>query len=154
MRLVLLACSLLVSSGLEAGCTSIRLIDSSETSQRYFIEVDRPGAVYSVLQNVRSSSAQVRLLEIGTSGNPLGDTLDVWVQHFNGQGSFPRAAAQADLIIACYRERQPAFARERHVLPDSRGPIYVYMMRGGVLIVSDALISFYDVLLAAEKSRR
>ena len=94
----------------------------------------------------------IPLVEIDENGQP-GDTLQAWVQHFNGRTRFSADAEEADIIIACYRESQPRHAQNRHVLPESTGKIFVYMMEGGVLIVSDERISFYDVLIAARNAR-
>lgn len=136
-----------------AGCSTIPSASLENSSHRYFIEVDRPGSVYAVLENPRQGGAFLRLLEINDAGRPIGDTLQAWVQHYSGRKKFSKEAISADLIIACHRELQPGFAQNRHVLPESSGEIYVYMMEGGILIVSDRKISFYDVLLAARNAR-
>lgn len=94
----------------------------------------------------------IPLVEINKEGQ-TGDTLQAWVQHYNGRTRFSDGSEQADIIIACYRESQPRHAQSRHVLPESTGKIFVYMMEGGVLIVSDERISFYDVLIAARNAR-
>ena len=94
----------------------------------------------------------VPIVELNEHGQ-AGDTLQAWVQHYNGRTKFAREAIQADIIIACHRESQPEFAKALHVLPESTEDIYVYMMDGGVLIVSDERISFYEVLIAARSQR-
>lgn len=95
----------------------------------------------------------IPLVEINEHGQ-AGDTLQAWVQHYNGRTKFSSQANRADIIIACYRESQPTYAQALHVLPESNGKIYVYMMDGGVLIVSDERISFYDVLIAVRNARQ
>lgn len=94
----------------------------------------------------------MQLVEIDEGGQP-GDTLNAWVQHYNGRRALAQEAASADLIVACYREEMPNSEQSLHVLPESTGDIFVYMMQGGVLIISDEKISFYEVLLAVKKSR-
>lgn len=56
------------------------------------------------------------------------------------------------MVIACYRELQPPFAQAKHVLRDSQGKIYTYMMRGGILVITSAPIPFYEVLMVPEGS--
>ena len=136
------------------GCSSIQPVSISETSHRYFKEIDRPGSVYAVLKNPEIGGAMLRLQELDEAARPVGDTLQVWVQHFNGRKRFADEARHADMIIACNRDLQPVFAQEKHVLQGSTGEIFVYMMRGGLLIVSDDRISFYEVLLALEQAQR
>ena len=149
-RILLLLFSL---SGLTmAACSSSKTLPSTPSTHRYFIELDRPGSVYSLLENPKYKGAIVPLIEMNENGQP-GDTLQAWVQHYNGRNRFSSEAERADIIIACHRESQPRYAQEMHVLPESTGEIFVYMMEGGLLIVSDERISFYDVLIAARKSR-
>ena len=83
----------------------------------------------------------------------MSDTLTAWVQHYNGSNRFSDEARLADMVIACHREDQPVYAQSIHVLPKSTDDIFVYMMQGGVLIVSDEKISYYDVLIAARNAR-
>lgn len=138
-----------------ASCTTAKpmpVFAPTTNAHRYFLEVERPGTVYSLLENAKYSGRMIPLVELNDAGQPA-DTLQAWVQHYNGRTKFSSDAVQADIIIACHRESQPAFAKAIHVLPESTGKIYVYMMDGGVLIVSDNRISFYDVLIAHRKSR-
>ena len=136
-----------------AGCSSSAPFISSNSTHRYFLEVDRPGSVYSLLENRSQGGAFIRLVEINEGGRPISDTLRTWVQHYNGRNRFSEEARSADLVIACHREDQPQFAQILHVLPKSTDDIFVYMMQGGVLIVSDEKISYYDVLIAARNAR-
>ena len=136
-----------------AGCTTPKPVFFSNASHRYFLEVDRPGAVYSLLENHNQQGALIRLVEINEGGRPISDTMNTWVQHYNGRNRFSDAARTADLVIACHREDQPDYAQAIHVLPESTDDIFVYMMQGGVLIVSDEKISYYDVLIAARNAR-
>ena len=140
--LALLACLVI------AGCSSSEPLSLDYASHRYFLEVERPGSVYSVLENRKYKGALIPIVELNENGQP-GDTLQAWVQHFNGRSGFSSDADQADIVIACYREALPEYAQHMHVLPESNGKIYVYMMQGNVLVVSDERISFYEVLLAA-----
>ena len=135
-----------------AACTSAKPITLKPNTHRYFLEVERPGTVYSLLENSKYKGAMVPLVELDENGQ-TGDTLQAWIQHYNGRTKFSPDANQADIVIACYRESQPTFAKTLHVLPESTGKIYVYMMEGGVLIISDERISFYDVLIAARNGR-
>ena len=132
-------------------CAQTEYIVVPDVPHRYFLEVDRPGSVVAALQDKgpEQGGAFVRLLEIDVQRRPLGDTLTAWVQHFAERERMAPDARSADLVIACHREEQPRYARERHVLPESAGGIYVYMMRGGVLVVSDERIPYYEVLLVA-----
>lgn len=135
-----------------AACTSAKPFTFKPNTHRYFLEVERPGTVYSLLENAKYKGAMVPLVELNEDGQ-TGDTLKAWIQHYNGRTKFSPEANQADIVIACYRESQPEFAQTLHVLPESTGKIYVYMMEGGVLIISDDRISFYDVLIAARNVR-
>ena len=136
-----------------AGCMSNKPLIPGSSSHRYFLEVDRPGSVYSLLENHSQPGALIRLVEINEGGRPMSDTLTAWVQHYNGRNRFSDEARLADMVIACHREDQPAYAQSIHVLPKSTDNIFVYMMQGGVLIVSDEKISYYDVLIAARNAR-
>ena len=139
---------LLLAVSLMAGCmqTKYRLV--SDIQHRYFLELDRPGWVAAVLRGKGpdGGGAFASLLEIDEQRRPLGDTLKVWVQHFDERKRMAPEAKAADLVLACYRELQPAYARMRHVLPESEGLIYIYTMRGGILVVSDERIPYYEVL--------
>lgn len=136
-----------------AACSSAKPVPLAEANHRYFLEVNRPGTVYALLENSKYKGAMIPLVEINDNGQ-AGDTLNAWVQHYNGRTKFAPEATGADIIIACYRESQPTYAQAMHVLPESEGKIYVYMMEGGVLIVSDERISFYDVLIAVRNARQ
>ena len=138
---------------LTASCKSVQPVSVLETPHRFFLEVDRPGAVYSVLQNPKQGGAMLRLVEVDVTGRPISDTLQTWVQHYNGRKRFSNKAAEADLVIACHREKLPPYVRPIHVLPESTGEVYVYMMQKGVLVVSDDKISFYEFLIAARKTQ-
>ena len=132
-----------------AACAQTKYVVVPDVQHRYFLEVDRPGSVFAVLYGAGASDggAFVRLLEIDAQRRSLGDTLTAWVQHFARDAEMAPEARSADLVIACHREAQPRYARERHVLPESAGRIYVYMMRGGILVVSDERIPYYEVLV-------
>ncbi len=153
MKFVTKVFAVLIAVLIHAGCATLPGVPLEGASHRYFIEIDRPGSVYAVLENPREGGAFLRLMEINDAGRPISDTLQAWVQHYSGRKRFSEEALTADIIIACHRELQPNFAQTRHVLPESNGEIFVYMMHGGVLIVSDRKISFYDVLLAARNAR-
>ena len=144
---------LLVAGLIHAGCTTLPVENDASFSHRYFLEIDRPGAVYAVLENPKYKGAMIRLLEIDGAGKVGTDTLRAWVQHYSGRGRFPAGVEAADIIIACHRDLQPEALQARHVLPESTGEIFVYMMRGGVLVVSDAEIPYYEVLVAARHRR-
>ena len=137
-----------------SGCTTSQPVSVFETQHRYFKEIDRPGSVYSLLKNPKQGGAFLRLQEIDEAGRPWGDTLITWVQHYSGRKRLSPEARKADLILACHRDKQPEYAQRKHILPESRGEIYVYMMRGGLLVVSDRKISFYEVLLASGDAQR
>ena len=134
-----------------AGCSSTQPLSAASGSHRYFLEINRPGSVYSILENPKYRGGLVQLVEINDNGQ-AGDTLNTWVQHFNGRKKMAEEALSADMIIACYREDMKLTHQKMHVLPESTGKIYVYMMQGGVLAVSDEKISFYDVLLAVRNN--
>ena len=137
-----------------AGCVTSQPVPVFETAHRYFKEVDRPGSIYSVLKNPQTGGAFIRVQEINEAGLAVGDTLSAWVQHFNGRKKINESARRADLVIACNRDLQPEFAQAKHVLPESHGEIYVYQMRGGLIIISDDKISFYEVMLASGEVQR
>ena len=121
---------LFVIALLSAGCSSAKPFTNPAAAHRYFLEIDRPGSVYSILENPKYKGGMVRLVEINDNGQPDSDTLNAWVQHYNGRKKMAAEALVADMIIACYREDMTREHQATHVLPESRGKIYVYMMQG------------------------
>ena len=153
LHTLLIVCSvLLISTG--CGQTQPGTTFQQPNQHRYFIEVDRPGSVYSILSNPQIGGAYVKLQEIDVFHQAIGDTVSAWVEHFNGRNSISSEAYSSDLLIACHRELLPTSIQQIHVLPESRGEVYVYMMRGGVLVVSNNTIPYYDVLLISDDIRR
>jgi hypothetical protein len=61
----------------------------------------------------------------------LGPEAKILMQHFNGNTELLNEpfARRADIIMACYRERMPAFAQTKHVFQDVSGPINMYPTR-------------------------
>lgn len=143
----ILVCLLLL---INACASSGRLNIKSKVEHRYFLEVERPGSVYSILSN-EGLSGEVKLVEVDDMGEIMGDTLNVWVEHFNGSGDLNQDAIKSDLIVACHRNLLPLRHQERHVLPRSEGKIYVYMIQRGFLVISNNRIRHFEVLRAQRK---
>lgn len=123
-------------------------------THRYFKEIERPGSVYAVLSNAREGGKLFKLQELDEEGNPVGPVLKALVQHFNGRTPLSILHEKADIIIACNRQLLPPRAQKIHVLPHSENEIYVYMMLGGILIISNNKIPNYDVLLSNTQPKR
>lgn len=85
----------------------------------------------------------------GAFRNPLTHSLPYYDSH----KTLADEAGTADLIIACHREEMPRRQQALHVLPQSTDDIFVYMMQGDVLIISDEKIAFYDILLAVRNNQ-
>lgn len=127
---------------------------SRTNTHRYFKEIESPGSVYAVLSNAREGGKLFRLQELDEEGNPVGPVLKALVQHYNGRTPLSQLYEKADIIIACNRQLLPARAQRKHVLPNSENEIYVYMMLGGILIISNNKIPNYDVLLSRTQPKR
>lgn len=127
---------------------------NSNRTHRYFKEIDRPGSVYAVLNNEREGGKLFKLQELDEEGRSVGPVLTVLVQHFNGRTKLSELYKKADMVIACNRQMLPPAVQRKHVLPRSENEIYIYMMLGGILIISNNKIPNYDVLLSRTQPKR
>lgn len=65
--------------------------------------------------------AQYNLIDVAT-----GDTMLVHVQHYGPGAVLHIDVLDADAVMSCYPELLPPLIRRAHVLPHSRGRIWVY----------------------------
>lgn len=116
---------------------------------RFFKEVRAKGfsTVHHTLARLSRNGDFVLLVETDAERNPISDTLLVWVQHHGPEQPMAEQAAQADLIIACYPELASEAVQARHVLPEARGRVWTYFIKGRHLIVSDRRHPMLDFAL-------
>lgn len=116
---------------------------------RFFKEVPAAGfsTVHHALARLGRNGDFVLLIETDARRKPISDTLLVWVQHHGPNRSMAERATEADLIIACYPELASETVRASHVLPEARGKVWTYFIRGRYLIVSDRRYPVLDFAL-------
>lgn len=112
----------------------------AEPSQvRYFQEVHEPSfpGAYHALSRLGYNGDYILLVETDAARTPISDTLLVWIQHHGPDQPLARQAEWADLIISCYPDLLVSAIRERHVLPDALGKIWLYFIEERYLIIAD-----------------
>ena len=116
---------------------------------RFFKEIPAEGfsTVHHTLARLGRNGDFVLLVETDARRKPISDTLVVWVQHHGPNRRMAEEATEADLIIACYPELASSAVQARHVLPEARGKVWTYFIRGRYLIVSDRRYPVLDFTL-------
>ena len=112
----------------------------AETSQvRYFQEVHEPSfpGAYHALSRLSYNGDYILLVETDAARTPISDTLLVWIQHHGPDQPLAQQAQWADLIISCYPDLLTGVARDRHVLPEALGKIWLYFIEERYLIIAD-----------------
>ena len=116
---------------------------------RFFKEVPAVGysTVHHTLARLGRNGDFVLLVETDARRKPISDTLLVWVQHHGPKRAMAEQATEADLIIACYPELASSEVQALHVLPEARGKVWTYFIKGRHLIVSDRRYPVLDFAL-------
>jgi hypothetical protein len=106
---------------------------------RFFKDVQGTGfpGPHHILSRLTYNGDYVLLVETDAERRPISDTLLVWVQHHGPARPLSKQADWADLIISCYPELLTETTRQRHVLADASGKIWLYFVDDDYLIVAD-----------------